>query len=91
MTAGYRTIPPCDDLMGMEPRALADVRDFTVVRDNYGSIQWLGSTDIRGLSLDELVSIDNNEVCRGVVGCRVWGVVVACQHSAPGHKRAPCT
>jgi nuclear pore complex protein Nup98-Nup96 len=66
MAAGYRTVPPCDDLMGMSDKALAEVRDFTVVREGMGSIMWPGITDIRGLGLDEIVSIDNNEVC-------VWG------------------
>ncbi len=62
-TKGYYTKPPCEELMGMEPVGLSQVMDFTVGRTDFGTIRWLGLTDIRGLPLDDLVSIEDNEVC----------------------------
>ena len=37
-------------------------QNFTIGRDGYGKIQWLGETDIRGLDLDAIVTIDQKEV-----------------------------
>ena len=37
-------------------------QDFTIGRRGYGKIQWLGETDIRGLDLDSIVTIDQKEV-----------------------------
>ena len=49
--------------MGMDSAHLARVQNFTVGRDGQGAIRWFGETDIRSLPLNEIVSIENNEVC----------------------------
>ena len=41
---------------------LSSVDGFVVGRDAYGSVKWLGETDIRSLALDSIVQIMDNEV-----------------------------
>ena len=38
--------------------ALADVQDFVVSRQNFGSIRWLEPVDVRGLEIDRVVRIE---------------------------------
>jgi hypothetical protein len=40
---------------------LLQVSGFTVARPNYGSIRWLPPVDVRGLKLDEIVTIGQGE------------------------------
>jgi len=56
---GYKTNPSYDHIRHMTASELARVPNFQIFND-YGSILWLGETNIVGLDLDELVTIDAN-------------------------------
>ncbi|KAL6640623.1 hypothetical protein ACP70R_008973 [Stipagrostis hirtigluma subsp. patula] len=45
-----------------EPGYCRRVRDFVVGRHGYGSIKFLGETDVRGLDLESIVEFNNREV-----------------------------
>uniref|UniRef100_A0A0A9CQN7 Peptidase S59 domain-containing protein n=1 Tax=Arundo donax TaxID=35708 RepID=A0A0A9CQN7_ARUDO len=45
-----------------EPGYCSQVRDFVVGRRGYGSIKFLGETDVRGLDLESIVEFNNREV-----------------------------
>ncbi|KAL5206008.1 hypothetical protein ABZP36_034217 [Zizania latifolia] len=45
-----------------EPGYCCRVRDFAVGRHGYGSIKFLGETDVRGLDLESIVEFNNREV-----------------------------
>jgi nuclear pore complex protein Nup98-Nup96 len=45
-----------------EPGYCRRVRDFVVGRQGYGSIKFLGETDVRGLDLESIVEFNNREV-----------------------------
>ena len=53
---GYYTVPSLDqlDLMADQKRGKCVVEGFTVVREGYGKIHFLGTTDVYGLNLDQL-------------------------------------
>ena len=46
-------------MRGFSDQELAEVQDFTLIRDGYGSIEWPGYTDVRDLDLNLIVSIEN--------------------------------
>ncbi|CAL1373740.1 unnamed protein product [Linum trigynum] len=61
----YYTEPRIQELAAKEraePGYCRRVRDFVVGRQGYGSIKFLGETDVRGLDLDSLVQFNTREV-----------------------------
>ena len=46
----------------MPESALRSVRGFRVGRIGYGEVRWLGSTDVSGLYLDEIVRIERGDI-----------------------------
>jgi hypothetical protein len=59
---GYFTRPDLRILQAMSPPELASVPNFTVYVPNIGSITWQQRTDVRGLDLDLLVTIEHKAV-----------------------------
>lgn len=63
--AEYFTEPRIQELSAKEranPGYTGRVRDFVVGRHGYGSIRFLGETDVRKLELEKLVQFNNREV-----------------------------
>ena len=63
--AEYFTEPRVQELAAKEranPGYTGRVRDFVVGRHGYGSIKFLGETDVRKLDLEKLVQFNNREV-----------------------------
>lgn len=63
--ADYFTEPSLEELAAKEraePGYCCRVRDFVVGHQAYGSIKFLGETDIRGLDLESIVEFNNREV-----------------------------
>ncbi|KAK3166517.1 hypothetical protein QOZ80_1AG0046790 [Eleusine coracana subsp. coracana] len=63
--ADYFTEPSLEELAAKEraePGYCSQVRDFVVGRHGYGSIKFLGETDVRGLDLESIVEFNNREV-----------------------------
>ncbi|KAM0885559.1 hypothetical protein ACQ4PT_030277 [Festuca glaucescens] len=63
--ADYFTEPSLEELAAKEraePGYCSQVRDFVVGRQGYGSIKFLGETDVRGLDLESVVEFNNREV-----------------------------
>ncbi|KAJ3681305.1 hypothetical protein LUZ60_015794 [Juncus effusus] len=63
--ADYFTIPRIPELATKErsqPGFITRVKDFTIGRENYGSIKFYGETDLTGLDLDALVQFGIREV-----------------------------
>ncbi|CAN6320034.1 unnamed protein product [Urochloa humidicola] len=63
--ADYFTEPSLVELAAKErgePGYCGQVKDFVVGRDGYGSIKFLGETDVRGLDLESIVEFNNREV-----------------------------
>ncbi|CAM8917863.1 unnamed protein product [Rhodiola kirilowii] len=61
----YYTQPHIQELAAKEraePGFCSRVKDFVVGRRGYGSIKFLGETDVRGLDLEALVQLNNREV-----------------------------
>ncbi|KAJ4869265.1 Nuclear pore complex protein NUP98A [Raphanus sativus] len=61
----YFTEPRIPELAAKEradPGYCSRVKDFVVGRHGYGSIKFMGETDIRGLDLESLVQFNNREV-----------------------------
>lgn len=52
---GYYTIPDLATLSVMTDAELANVEDFTVGCKEFGSIQWIGFTDVRDVDLDNII------------------------------------
>ncbi|KAF5726971.1 hypothetical protein HS088_TW22G00657 [Tripterygium wilfordii] len=72
-------IEPCLEYLAtkelMDPGYCSRVPDFTVGRWGYGSVRFLGKTDVRRLDLDEIVKLHRHEVmvyqderCKPAVG-----------------------
>ena len=59
---GYGLSPSLSILQRMTDAELRSVTSFTIFRPNVGEIRWEGQTDVRGLDLDKLVRIEQNEV-----------------------------
>ncbi|KAF8690048.1 hypothetical protein HU200_041440 [Digitaria exilis] len=63
--ADYFTEPSLEELAAKErgePGYCSRVKDFVVGRHGYGSIKFLGETDVRGLDLESTVEFNNREV-----------------------------
>ncbi|TVU48124.1 hypothetical protein EJB05_07749 [Eragrostis curvula] len=61
----YFTEPSLEELAAKEraePGYCSRVRDFVVGRHGYGSIKFLGETDVRSLDLESIVEFNNREV-----------------------------
>ncbi|WJX19127.1 hypothetical protein P8452_08853 [Trifolium repens] len=61
----YFTVPRIHELAAKEraePGFCSRVKDFVVGRQGYGSIRFLGVTDVRGLDLESIVQFNNREV-----------------------------
>ncbi|XP_039045283.1 nuclear pore complex protein NUP98A-like isoform X3 [Hibiscus syriacus] len=61
----YYTEPRIEELAAKEraePGYCSHVKDFVVGRHGYGSIKFLGETDVKGLDLEFLVQFNNREV-----------------------------
>ncbi|KAL8196324.1 hypothetical protein R6Q57_025324 [Mikania cordata] len=61
----YYTEPKIQELAAKEraePGFCRRVKDFVVGRHNYGSIKFLGETDVRRLDLESLIQFNNREV-----------------------------
>ncbi|KAL1318210.1 hypothetical protein AAHE18_15G189900 [Arachis hypogaea] len=61
----YYTQPRIHELAAkerVEPGFCSHVKDFVVGRQGYGSIRFLGETDVRGLDLESLIQFNNREV-----------------------------
>lgn len=58
----YNTIPSIEKLGQMSEEELAQVQNFTVYRDLVGEVRWEEPVDVRGLNLDEIVSIEPGTV-----------------------------
>jgi nuclear pore complex protein Nup98-Nup96 len=61
----YYTEPSLEELAAKEraePGYCSQVKDFIVGRRGYGSIKFLGVTDVKGLDLQSIVEFNNREV-----------------------------
>ncbi|XP_061342634.1 nuclear pore complex protein NUP98A isoform X2 [Gastrolobium bilobum] len=61
----YYTLPRIHELAAKEraePGFCSHVKEFVVGRQGYGSIRFLGETDVRGLDLESLIQFNNREV-----------------------------
>lgn len=61
----YYTEPRIQELAAKEraePGYCRHVKDFVVGRHSYGSIRFIGETDVRGLDLESLIQFNNREV-----------------------------
>ena len=59
---GYAVAPSLEDMEAMSEAELATVSGFTVSRAGVGSVSWDGAVDVRGVDLDEVISIENRDV-----------------------------
>jgi nuclear pore complex protein Nup98-Nup96 len=60
--AGYTVYPPIHELTAMSEADLAAVSGFKVERPGYGSVEWDGAVDVRGVDLDSTVVIESKNV-----------------------------
>lgn len=61
----YYTSPPIEELATkerVEPGFCCHVKDFVVGRKGYGSVKFLGETDVRNLDLESLIKFNYREV-----------------------------
>ena len=58
----YTVSPSIEEMASMSEADLAAVSDFTVTRAGLGSVSWEGTVDVRGVDLDQLVSIEKGAV-----------------------------
>ncbi|XP_055804190.1 nuclear pore complex protein NUP98B-like isoform X3 [Solanum dulcamara] len=61
----YYTVPPMEELISKEKEEAGfccHVKDFVVGRHGYGSIKFLGETDVQKLDLDSTVNFNRREV-----------------------------
>ena len=59
---GYITTPNLSVLQKMTSKELSKVNNFSVSRPNIGKIVWEGETDVRGLDLDSIITIEKRGV-----------------------------
>ncbi|CAK9008191.1 Nuclear pore complex protein Nup98-Nup96 [Cleaved into: Nuclear pore complex protein Nup98 (Nucleoporin Nup98) (Nup98), partial [Durusdinium trenchii] len=59
---GYTTTPRLVELQRMTDEELASVGDFSVAREGFGKVAWLGHVDVRGLDIDEVVEISHMSI-----------------------------
>jgi len=58
----YFTAPSIATLSSLSDEELSSVVDFVVGKDECGSVQFLGSTDVRSLNLDKIVQFSPAEI-----------------------------
>ncbi|KAI9922711.1 hypothetical protein PsorP6_001331 [Peronosclerospora sorghi] len=58
----YYTIPSYERLQAMSDQELSQVDKLTVGCRGLGAVEWLGTTDVRNLDLDELITFEKKEV-----------------------------
>lgn len=58
----YTENPTIGEMKKLSEEDLSCVKDFTVGREGYGKIKFLGITDIRGLDLEKLITIEQSEI-----------------------------
>jgi len=58
----YYTVPSIEKLKQLTNKQLSEIENFTVGHKMFGKITWIGKTDVRGLNLDELVTIQSKSV-----------------------------
>lgn len=54
---GYQTEPKYHEICRMSEKELSEVENFAI-RNQYGRVQFLGKTDLRGLNLDKIILIE---------------------------------
>ncbi|KAF2073605.1 hypothetical protein CYY_005094 [Polysphondylium violaceum] len=59
---GYTCKPSIKELSMMSDKELSKVHEFTIERAGHGSVKFFGDADIRGLDLDNIVSIQDREI-----------------------------
>jgi len=59
---GVVTIPSTDILLQMTKNELMAVEDFTVLKEDVGKVKFPGTTDVRGLDIDKIVSFKDREI-----------------------------
>ena len=59
---GYQIFPTMEDIQKLSESELKSVSQFEIRRDGIGSIVWDGAVDVRGLDLDNIVSIEPKDV-----------------------------
>jgi len=60
--SGYAVVPSLEEMESMSEAELATVPGFTISRAGIGSVSWDGSVDVRGVDLDEIVTINHKDV-----------------------------
>ncbi|BAM41811.1 uncharacterized protein TOT_040000192 [Theileria orientalis strain Shintoku] len=95
---GYTTRPSIAALKAMTDEELKEVKDFQISREGYGDIVFPGTTDLRGVDLDEAVDIgyarvsvyagtkSAPEVGKGL-NRRAYVSINNCTHDKQGRKR----
>jgi hypothetical protein len=58
----YAVAPSLEEMASMSEADLASVSGFTVCKAGVGSVSWDGSVDVRGVDLDEAISINVRDV-----------------------------
>jgi nuclear pore complex protein Nup98-Nup96 len=58
----YAVAPSLEEMASMSEADLATVSGFTVSKAGVGSVSWDGSVDVRGVDLDEAISINVRDV-----------------------------
>lgn len=59
---GYNVYPSITELSAMSEADLAAVSGFKVERSGYGSVEWDGAVDVRGVDIDAVVLIESKNV-----------------------------
>jgi len=59
---GYNVFPSITELKAMSEADLATVAGFKVERPGYGSVEWDGAVDVRGVDIDTVVLIESKNV-----------------------------
>jgi hypothetical protein len=59
---GYFSCPSVLDMSRMSEAQLKQIDNFEICRQGFGSIMWPGVTDVRGVDLDQLVSIGEGTI-----------------------------
>ena len=60
--AGYVVSPTLEEMKSMTENDLSAVSGFTAARGSVGSVRWDDSVDVRGIDLDDIISIEHGLV-----------------------------
>ena len=58
----YYTVPAVADLQQLSASELRAVKNFRVGRVGYGEVRWLDEVDLRGVNLDQVISMDRDTI-----------------------------